>query len=307
MRFALAGNGYENAVVSELCESSKIGRCRTLTGTVSDEDGKELGTIKVVETEGCNNYVSQLQAETAEKELELYAEYGIEPIPLSMSLPPIPLVYSEDDCPPVLCGMIDAYNGTIPEIWKALADWLEARSLFYKYQAELVRRGLSWEERCSLVDKYDRDVLKEHVVRDSVTTPFYKVRRAIQAEVRRGAREGMGLGGKWVRERYLLDLVRRLRPQETVYFRYRPIFLEGLELDVFIPGMRVGFEHQGRQHYEPVEYFGGEEAFLKVRERDRRKRRLCKENGVRLIEVTYKEELTEESIRSKLGRLAESI
>lgn len=46
-------------------------------------------------------------------------------------------------------------------------------------------------------------------------------------------------------------------------------------------------ECQGRQHYEPIEYFGGDRQFQTQLEHDRRKREYAKENDVPLVEVPY--------------------
>ena len=55
----------------------------------------------------------------------------------------------------------------------------------------------------------------------------------------------------------------------------------------------VVVEYQGRQHYNPVEYFGGEETFKKQFENDEIKRRYCKEHNIRLIEIPYTEDTYE--------------
>ena len=48
-------------------------------------------------------------------------------------------------------------------------------------------------------------------------------------------------------------------------------------LDVWIPAWRIGVEYQGAQHFEPVDFFGGQAAFEKTVERDRRKRKKARE------------------------------
>ena len=60
-------------------------------------------------------------------------------------------------------------------------------------------------------------------------------------------------------------------------------WLKGLELDFYIPNKNIAIECQGRQHFKPVEIFGGEEAFKYTIENDNAKRKLCEENGVRLL------------------------
>lgn len=46
-------------------------------------------------------------------------------------------------------------------------------------------------------------------------------------------------------------------------------------------------EFQGRQHYEPIEYFGGQEQFEYQQMRDRIKREYCKTNSIPLLEIPY--------------------
>lgn len=46
-------------------------------------------------------------------------------------------------------------------------------------------------------------------------------------------------------------------------------------------------ECQGRQHYEPVEFFGGEERFVIQQKNDEYKRRYAKKLGIELLEIPY--------------------
>lgn len=48
-------------------------------------------------------------------------------------------------------------------------------------------------------------------------------------------------------------------------------------------------ECQGRQHYEPIEYFGGIDRYNKQIENDNKKRSYAYENNINLIEVPYTE------------------
>ena len=47
-------------------------------------------------------------------------------------------------------------------------------------------------------------------------------------------------------------------------------------------------EYNGRQHYEPIDHFGGNKQFSIQQEHDRRKREYAKENNFTLIEISYK-------------------
>ena len=61
--------------------------------------------------------------------------------------------------------------------------------------------------------------------------------------------------------------------------------IQGQEFVLNFHFTRCGLEYQGAQHDKPVEFFGGQKAFEENLKRDERKRQLCKENGVKLIEV----------------------
>ena len=75
-----------------------------------------------------------------------------------------------------------------------------------------------------------------------------------------------------------------------------------LEIDIFIPELKLGIEYQGEQHYKPVEQFGGKKALNRQKIRDKLKQELCQQAGYDLIEFRYDEELSIELIRTKLSK-----
>lgn len=60
-----------------------------------------------------------------------------------------------------------------------------------------------------------------------------------------------------------------------------------LHFDVFLPDFNLAIEYQGKQHYEAISFFGGEENFQKQQERDNKKRQFCKDNNIFLLEIPY--------------------
>lgn len=54
-------------------------------------------------------------------------------------------------------------------------------------------------------------------------------------------------------------------------------------LDFYLPKYKLAIECQGIQHYKPIEFFGGDEAFKQYLSLDKRKLDACKQNGVKLI------------------------
>ena len=118
-------------------------------------------------------------------------------------------------------------------------------------------------------------------------------------------RERMGyrkIGDGWVSETILYNIVSNIYPNEEIIRHFRPIWLDRLEIDIFLPNKRIGFEYQGIQHYQPIEHWGGEEQLKVVQEHDRRKMKLCKENNIQLICIDYDEPLTESHIRDRIKR-----
>ena len=62
-----------------------------------------------------------------------------------------------------------------------------------------------------------------------------------------------------------------------------------LSYDFYLPNHNMLIECQGEQHERPSEYFGGEEQFAIQQEHDRRKREYAKDNGYKLLEISYKD------------------
>lgn len=59
-------------------------------------------------------------------------------------------------------------------------------------------------------------------------------------------------------------------------------------LDFYLPKYNLAIECQGIQHFEPIEFFGGEEKFKYRSELDEKKKELCKQNNINLIYLDYK-------------------
>ena len=62
-----------------------------------------------------------------------------------------------------------------------------------------------------------------------------------------------------------------------------------LPFDFYLPNLNCCIEFQGKQHYVPVKFFGGEEGFRKRKKNDKIKKQYCIKNNIYLIEVPYYE------------------
>ena len=63
---------------------------------------------------------------------------------------------------------------------------------------------------------------------------------------------------------------------------------EPLRFDFYLLDYNVLIEYQGEQHYEPQDFFGGEEKFIEQQEHDKRKREYAKLHNIKLLEISYK-------------------
>jgi len=101
-------------------------------------------------------------------------------------------------------------------------------------------------------------------------------------------RENYGIpkrGEGWVSETELFYLISKHFSNHEVVQHGRPSWLGRQHLDIYFPKLNIGVEYQGEQHFRPISFFGGEEAFKQNQERDRKKRELCEQNNCELIYV----------------------
>lgn len=59
------------------------------------------------------------------------------------------------------------------------------------------------------------------------------------------------------------------------------------KVDFFVPSKNLIIEYNGKQHYKPVAMFGGAKAFHKQQQRDRNIRIYCRENDIKLLEISF--------------------
>ena len=60
-----------------------------------------------------------------------------------------------------------------------------------------------------------------------------------------------------------------------------------LYFDFYLPKYNICIEYDGRQHFEAVEYFGGEERFELTKKLDSIKNNYCVENNINLLRIPY--------------------
>lgn len=99
-------------------------------------------------------------------------------------------------------------------------------------------------------------------------------------------RESIGLpkvGEGWFSETILFYKISNHFKNDEVVQHASPKWLGKQHIDIYLPKWNIGIEYQGAQHYEPIDYFGGQESLEKTIERDNRKKMLCDKHGCELI------------------------
>ena len=107
---------------------------------------------------------------------------------------------------------------------------------------------------------------------------------------------------RFANESRLFDIVKDLYPDHKVERAIRPKWLEGLEIDIFVPSLNLAIEYQGRQHYESIDFFGGKKAFEKRQILDEKKRKLLKEHNINLLEWKYTIEMTKQRVKKEINK-----
>lgn len=77
-----------------------------------------------------------------------------------------------------------------------------------------------------------------------------------------------------------------------------------LPFDFYLPDYNLLIEYDGKQHFQPIEYFGGQEQFEYQQQNDNIKNQYCKENNIPLLRIPYWEfDNIEEILFKKLSKL----
>lgn len=226
----------------------------------------------------------------------------------------------------------DAIKGKVHSFVLKVAD-----KLLTQYYQDLHYYGFGLSERYHEADKCFVDYyvshrggrrvtrLQDNLKYYSFEPEYFREERAIREAVKRRvdeARKGVYASiekieyskpeYRWKTEEYVFKIIKKHYGKYNVIYQHRPFFLHSsiggqMSYDVFIPSLNVAVEYQGKQHYEPVEYFGGEEAFRRVQIRDADKKRLSEENNIRLVYINYWDVVTPELVCARIEEAVKHI
>mgnify|MGYP003620563355 CR=1 FL=1 len=75
-----------------------------------------------------------------------------------------------------------------------------------------------------------------------------------------------------------------------------------LLFDFYLPNYNICIEYNGKQHYEPIDWFGGIKTLEYIKNNDNIKKKYCQKNNIKYLEISYKEnDLIEEIIKKELN------
>lgn len=136
---------------------------------------------------------------------------------------------------------------------------------------------------------YQKDSLKFKTYAFYSSSSFLNLIKNAARQAENKLREIKGIpkiGEGWISETELYHAIREAFPQTKVVHHGYPSWLGRQHLDIWLPRWKIAVEYQGKQHFEPVDFFGGEDGYKRTVERDETKKLLCEANNVRLIEAT---------------------
>lgn len=67
--------------------------------------------------------------------------------------------------------------------------------------------------------------------------------------------------------------------------------IKTLPFDFYLPDLKTCIEFDGKHHFEPINYYGGIKTLMNIRKRDQAKTKYCKDTGLNLIRISYKEDI----------------
>lgn len=158
--------------------------------------------------------------------------------------------------------------------------------LLYKYGEELAFH-LPKNETFEYVNSNGSIIFRNHSITDENKKKYDLIYESLDIEE-----------VKWKSEFTMFKLIKLYFDDAIFQYKFKELGLQSL--DVYVPSVNIGFEYQGIQHYETVDIFGGEDELKKRIENDKKKKKICKENNIDLIEWKYDEKINKMVLDEKL-------
>lgn len=213
------------------------------------------------------------------------------------------------------CGLhINSIEACFPKAWRRrfrgprVPEFISIESLAEIEKSRFGTKGVRFTGRQHKIEGttfYEIDLVRWRlIVSSDVENPFIELVEEVLREAENLLRERHGLphiGEGWLSEMRMFRLVQQRFPDAVLHAQ--PKWLSPQHLDSYVPSLKIGFEFQGQQHFEPVSVFGGEQGLVQTKQRDRIKAKKCRNNGITLIYWIHNEALSMDVLNAKLASI----
>ena len=178
---------------------------------------------------------------------------------------------------------------------RSLRNWLNCHHAAYidAHKQPNRAKAVSYNQ---LSEAYNQDNLKIRTLRARFRDKYTELAQNLTLSGE--------LKTKWISEYKLFQMV--FKEYSDAIYQYHVNWLGHQSLDIYLPSLNIGIEYQGVQHYHPVDFFGGAEGLKTRLLLDEKKRNLCAENGIKLIEWHYNDRITKFNLEKKINALLKS-
>lgn len=120
--------------------------------------------------------------------------------------------------------------------------------------------------------------------------------------LRSGQITSCGCKSKSIKIQYIKEILDDMGIEHTTEHRFEDCKdKRTLPFDIYIPSCKTVIEYDGRQHFEAVKFWGGEDGLLTRKYHDRIKNEYCLRNNINIIRIPYF--MTDKEIRNKIDEL----
>ena len=185
-----------------------------------------------------------------------------------------------------------------------------ASCLPYAENKDFIEAFLSWEgkkKRWRLENKFAY-FYEDIAVKNDLD--LFEIPKKIVQRANAGSYDHQEFGSyskplnRWKSEELVYNIVKSLYKDFQVVYQYKPYYLSTengcMSYDIYICGLKIAIEYQGKQHFEPVDYFGGMESFQEQKKRDSLKAERSAKNGVKLVYINYWEDITPSLVKKRI-------
>lgn len=143
------------------------------------------------------------------------------------------------------------------------------------------------------ITEYYVEIFNSFGLTEVVLKEYYKKLKSNIRNLENSLRwfEGYSIVGSLFNESLLFNLLKEKYKKYEIISQYSPSWLGRQRIDIYIKELNLAIEYNGIQHYQPVNFYGGQKGFDATKKRDAIKRDLCIKNGVKLLDVKYDQDL----------------